>query len=203
MERLIRGECRRIGQGFDRVGVRPEQRNVNDDEAFERYVLPELEVMLRVALSITRNPADAEDLVQDALLRAYRGIGRFDGRHPRAWLLTILRNAQVNRVRRRRPSLLRDPDAGTQLLESGASSESAEEVVVGQAFDATVEDAFAHLPHKFRQVVELVDLDGLSYLEAAGVLDVPVGTVMSRLHRARQRIRARLTAAGLAPGGHQ
>lgn len=176
---------------------------MSDDEAFERYVLPELEVMLRVAMSITRNPADAEDLVQDALLRAYKGIGGFDGRHPRAWLLTILRNAQINRTRRRRPSLLRNPDSGTQLLErSGESSESAEEVVVGEAFDATVEDAFAHLPHKFRQVVELVDIDGLSYKEAAEVVGVPVGTIMSRLHRARQRIRERLTAAGLVPGGH-
>jgi len=160
-----------------------------------------LEPLYAVALRLTRNPADAEDLVQDTLLRAYQAIGRFDGRHPRAWLLTILRNAQINRTRRRRPSLLRDPDTSTQLLEAGAPSASAEDIVVGPAFDATVEDAFVHLPRKFRQVVELVDLDGLSYQEAAGVLGVPVGTVMSRLHRARQRIRARLSAAGLAPAG--
>jgi RNA polymerase sigma-70 factor (ECF subfamily) len=192
-------ECRQIGQGYGSVGARPDERKVSDDEAFERYVLPELEVMLRVALSITRNPADAEDLAQDALLRAYRGIGRFDGRHPRAWLLTILRNAQVNRMRRRRPSLLRDPESSTQLLESRESHDSAEAIVVGQEFDATVEDAFAHLPSKFRDVVELVDIDGLAYQEAAQVLGIPVGTVMSRLHRARHRIRVRLTAAGLVP----
>lgn len=176
---------------------------MSDDEAFERFVLPELEVMLRVALSMTRNPTDAEDLVQDTLVRAYRGIGGFDGRYPRAWLLTILRNTQINRVRRRRPSLLRDPETATQLLESQEPAGSAEDVVVGQAFDATVEDAFTHLPQRFRQVVELVDLDGLAYQEAADVLGVPVGTVMSRLHRARARIRARLSAAGLAPGSHR
>ena len=80
------------------------------EAAFARYVLPEVDVLYRVALSITRNKADAEDLVQDTMLRAFRAIERFDGRHPRAWLLTIMRNAQINRVRRRRPGLLNDPD---------------------------------------------------------------------------------------------
>ena len=73
---------------------------------FERWVLPEVDVLLRVAQSITRNTHDAEDLVQDTMLRAYRSIDSFDGRYPRAWLLTILRNTEINRHRRRRPSLL-------------------------------------------------------------------------------------------------
>jgi RNA polymerase sigma-70 factor, ECF subfamily len=181
------------------VGASPGQRALSDDEAFTRYVLPEVEVLLRVALSRTRNAADAEDLVQDTLLRAYRAIGDFDGSHPRAWLLTILRNAQANRVRRRRPSLLRNPDAGQRLEEGRDAIPSAEAIVVGQAFDATVEDALGRLPARFRHVVELVDIDGLSYQDAADALGVPVGTVMSRLHRARHRIRTRLTAAGLVP----
>lgn len=182
------------------VGVRPDKgTRSSDDVAFERYVLPEVDVLLRVAISRTQDVADAEDLVQDTLLRAYRAIGRFDGRHPRAWLLTILRNTQANRVRRRRPSLLRDPEAGERLLESQSAHDSAEQVVVGEEFDATVEDAFSRLPSRFREVVELVDIDGLSYQEAADALGVPIGTVMSRLHRARQRIRTRLTAAGLVP----
>ena len=179
------------------MGASPGQRALSDDEAFTRYVLPEVEVLLRVALSRTRNAADAEDLVQDTLLRAYRAIGDFDGSHPRAWLLTILRNAQVSRVRRRRPSLLRNPDAGQRLEEGRDAIPSAEAIVVGQAFDATVEDALGRLPVRFRHVVELVDIDGLSYQDAADALGVPVGTVMSRLHRARHRIRTRLTAAGL------
>jgi RNA polymerase sigma-70 factor (ECF subfamily) len=185
------------------VGASPNQRARADDEAFARYVLPEVEVLLRVALSRTRNAADAEDLVQDTLLRAYRAIGHFDGAHPRAWLLTILRNAQVNRTRRRRPTLLRNPEAGERLQERRGSQPSAEAVVVGEAFDATVEDTVAGLPARFRQVVELVDIDGLSYQEAADALGIPIGTVMSRLHRARHRIRTRLTAAGLAPGSHR
>lgn len=72
---------------------------IDPQEAFARYVLPEIDVLYRVARSITRHDADAEDLVQDTMLRAFRSIDRFDGRHPRAWLLTIMRNAQINRVR--------------------------------------------------------------------------------------------------------
>ena len=181
------------------MGSTPDQRARADDEAFRRYVLPELDVLLRVALARTRSAADAEDLVQDTLLRAYRSIDRFDGTYPRAWLLTILRNAHANQGRRRRPSLLRDPEAGRRLAENQDPQPSAETVVVGAVFDATVADAVAVLPTRFRQVVELVDIDGLTYQEAADVLGVPIGTVMSRLHRARHRIRTRLTAAGLAP----
>lgn len=170
-----------------------------NDAAFNRYVLPEMEVLLRVAISITRNPTDAEDLVQETLIRAYKAVDRFDGRYPRAWLLTIMRNAQINRVRRKRPELLRDPDDSERLIELGSPSESPEDLVVDQVFDSAVESAFDRLPDKFRQVITLVDLDGLSYQEAADVMGVPIGTIMSRLHRARRRIRDRLSAAGLAP----
>lgn len=167
------------------------------DQAFERYVVPELDVLLRVAMSLTRNSSDAEDLVQDTLVRAYGAVERFDGRYPRAWLLTIMRNAQVNRVRRRRPELLRDPEAGDRILESQTPHESAEQDALRDVFDAAVEDALEALPDKFQQVVRLVDLDGLAYQEAADVLGVPIGTVMSRLHRARRRIKARLSEVGL------
>ncbi len=167
------------------------------DDLFERYVLPELDVLFRVAMSITRNPSDAEDLVQDTLLRAFRSIERFDGRYPRAWLLTILRNAQINRVRRKRPELLRDPESGERLLEQQHPHDSAEDDALQDTFDAEVELAFTALPDRFRRVVELVDLDGNSYQQAADSLGVPVGTVMSRLHRARKRIRDHLDTNGL------
>ncbi len=170
-------------------------------DAFAQYVLPELDVLARVATSITRRPADAEDLVQDTLLRAYRSIEGFDGRHPRAWLLTIMRNAEVNRTRRRRPELLDDPDVALGRLAAvpSAGSRAPEDIVVGDQFDGVVADAFGALPDKFRRALELIDLDGLTYAEAAHVLDVPEGTVMSRVHRARKRIRVRLAARGLAP----
>jgi RNA polymerase sigma-70 factor (ECF subfamily) len=167
-----------------------------DDTAFEQYVLPEIEVLLRVANSLTHNHAEAEDLVQDTLLRAYRGISGFDGRYPRAWLLTILRNTHNNRNRRRRPELLRQPD--TDRLASMAADDRTD-AIVDDELDVEIVRALHALDEPFRRVVELVDVAGLSYAEAAVALGVPVGTVMSRLHRARSRIRDRLDRAGLAP----
>lgn len=168
------------------------------DAAFSRYVLPEIEVLYRVARSITRHDADAEDLVQETMLRAFRAIDRFDGRHPRAWLLTIMRNAQANRFRRRRPSLLNDPDeAADRTMSMADDSPGPEDTVLDRGFDAVVEAAYLDLPEKFREVVDLVDLGGLTYQEAAEVLDVPQGTVMSRLHRGRKRMREALRAAGV------
>lgn len=168
------------------------------ERAFERHVIPEIEVLLRVAHALTRDHAEAEDLVQDTLVRAYRGIDGFDGRYPRAWLLTILRNTHINRNRRRRPELLGDRGPATDRLATTAAVDRTD-AIVDDELDAEIVCALDALDEPFRRVVELVDIDGLSYAEAAGVLDVPVGTVMSRLHRARTRIRDRLRTAGLAP----
>lgn len=165
-------------------------------DAFERYVIPEIELLLRVARSLTRNAADAEDLVQDTLLRAHRSIETFDGRYPRAWLLTILRNTHINRQRRQRPELLRDPDTPDRVV---AATGPLTDDFVEQSFDAEIERALAELPEPFRQVIELVDIRGLSYATAAEMTGVPVGTVMSRLHRARTRIRKHLLQTGVAP----
>jgi RNA polymerase sigma-70 factor, ECF subfamily len=169
-------------------------------DRFEQYVLPEIDVLLWGPRTLPHPHAEAEDLVQDTLVRAFRSIHTFDGRHPRAWLLTILRNTNINRHRRRRPELLDDPDRTmATVADTTTSGETPEGLVVGATFDAVVDDALAHLPDAFRQTIELVDIQGLSYAEAGQVLDVPVGTVMSRIHRARNRIRDRLAAADLAP----
>lgn len=167
--------------------------------AFRRYVEPEVAVLYRVAVALTRHHADAEDLVQDTLLKAYRAADRFDGAHPRAWLLTILRNTHRNRGRTRLPALLHDDEHAAGLLDRGGDARSAEDIVVDAQFEAVVADALAALPAMHRTVVQLVDVDGLTYVEAALALGVPRGTVMSRLHRARARIRTRLVAAGLVP----
>lgn len=167
-------------------------------DAFERHVIPELDVLFRVAVSLTHHRADAEDLVQETLIRAHRAIDRFDGRYPRAWLLTIMRNANINRNRRRRPELLWDPDATFERLQEAAGDEAAD-AFVDLGFEAEIDRALADLAEPFRLVVELVDIQGLSYAEAAHVLDVAPGTIMSRLHRARTRLRDRLDRAGLAP----
>jgi RNA polymerase sigma-70 factor (ECF subfamily) len=192
----------RVGSSPGSPGVSgiPAPEDRARQEAFERYVLPEVEVLLRVALTLVPRPADAEDLVQDTLLRAFQAVGSFDGAHPRAWLLTILRNTQINRTRRRRPELLDDPDTQGAVVVAD-DGRSAEAVVVDATFDAAVTEALGALSPRLRQVVELVDLHGLAYAEAAEVLGVPVGTVMSRLHRSRTRIRARLAAAGVTSSG--
>jgi RNA polymerase sigma-70 factor (ECF subfamily) len=155
--------------------------------------------MLRVANSLTRDTGEAEDLVQDALIRAYRAIEGFDGRYPRAWLLTIVRNTHLNRVRKRRPELLDDPDQDIDRLSRQGTASTVEDDVVGGTLDAVIDAALRELPAKHRQVLELVDMDGLNYQEAALVLGVPVGTVMSRLHRARKSMKRRLDRAGLTP----
>lgn len=182
-------------------GVVAEPSSDVDQRAwYARYVLPEVDVLLRVALSMTAQPGDAEDLVQDTLLRAWRSIGSFDGQYPRAWLLTIMRNAEINRHRRRRPQLLDDPETQLERYARGRpAGASAEDTVVNRVFDDAVESALADLPDGFRDVVILIDVDGLTYAEAADVLGVPRGTVMSRLHRARTRIRASLAEAGITP----
>ena len=166
-------------------------------ETFDRYVVPEIEVLYRVARSITRTTTDAEDLVQDTMLRAYRAIGRFDGRHPRAWLLTIMRNAQINRVRRKRPELMRDPGAMmARIASENKDNADPEAQVLDQGYDAAIESALNALPERFRAVIELIDVQALHYQEAADVLGVPIGTIMSRLHRARKRIRNHLEQHG-------
>ena len=186
--------------GFRCVSAGPARNDDSRRNAFATYVVPEIDVLLRVAHTLVARPADAEDLVQDTLLRAFGAIGSFDGSHPRAWLLTIMRNAQINRTRRRRPQLLDDPDAARDHLDNAEDVWTGPEaVVVDAAFEAVVAEGLDALPDRLRRVVELVDVDGLRYAEAAEVLGVPVGTVMSRLHRARVRLRERLASAGLAP----
>ncbi|MGH3937496.1 MAG: RNA polymerase sigma factor [Pseudonocardiaceae bacterium] len=170
-------------------------------EAFAEYVLPEIDVLYRVARALTGQPADAEDLVQDTLLRAFRFIDRFDGQHPRAWLLTILRNAEHSRHRRKHPQLLIDPEEAVKRIEADPdrTGHSPEKLLVDPVLDAVVERAFAALPDKYRRIVTLIDVEGLTYANAAAVLGVPVGTVTSRLHRARRRIRGQLAAEGVRP----
>ncbi|MFN0090042.1 MAG: sigma-70 family RNA polymerase sigma factor [Acidimicrobiales bacterium] len=160
--------------------------------AFERYVVPELPVLLRVARSLTRQDSAAEDLVQDTLLRAFRAIDSFDGRYPRAWLLTIMRNTHINSHRRRRPELLYHADDALEVVADDDAP------LFDDAFDAAVQAALDQLTKPFRLVVELVDIRGLSYAEAAIELGVPIGTIMSRLHRARRRMRDHLEGAGVS-----
>jgi RNA polymerase sigma-70 factor, ECF subfamily len=169
------------------------------DERFEREALPLLNEMYGAALRLTRNPADAEDVLQETYLRAYRGFGTFkEGTNLRAWLYRILTNAFINtyRKRQREPQTVSDEEVPEWYLFEKLGGEgaeaSAEAEVLESLPDEDVQEALAALPEQFRLAVLLADVEGFSYREIADILDVPIGTVMSRLHRGRRALEKRL-----------
>jgi len=170
--------------------------------SFEREALVHLDALYRVALRLSGNPADAEDLVQEAMLRAYRSWDRFTlGTNAKGWLLTILRNLFINEYRRRR----RHPETvDLDTIEPFAVFEDVQADPQGALFDRIVDDevlrAVDELPEVFRETVMLSDVEGLSYEEIAKVLDVPVGTVKSRLYRGRRMLQAKLYEYAVSMG---
>jgi RNA polymerase sigma-70 factor (ECF subfamily) len=169
------------------------------DERFERDALPLLRELYGAALRLTRNRADAEDLVQETYLRAYRAFNTFEeGTNLRAWLYRIMTNAFINlyRKRQRQPQTVSDEEVPEwylyeKLAEQGVES-SAETRVLESIPDEDVRQAVNDLPEQFRLAVLLADVEGFSYKEIAEILDVPIGTVMSRLHRGRRTLEKRL-----------
>ncbi len=170
--------------------------------AFREIVEPELPILLRAARGLTKSNADAEDLVQETLIRAFKAILQFDGAHPRAWLLTILRNTNVNMNRRRRPILLDDwnlwEDAAPAFGNDHGSS--AEDTAIGRSLSLEIQNGIRDLDPRFREVLFIVDIQGFNYSECAALLGVPLGTVMSRLSRARKRLREHLIRTSVLEG---
>ena len=154
------------------------------------------------ALRMTRNSADAEDVVQETYLKAYRAYHTFQaGTNLKAWLYRILTNTYINRYRKqvRRPSEVDFGEVEDLYLykrmgsaESGRAARSAEDQVLEHFVDADVKSAVEELPEHFRMPVLLADVEGFSYKEIAEILDVPIGTVMSRLHRGRKALQKAL-----------
>jgi RNA polymerase sigma-70 factor (ECF subfamily) len=152
------------------------------------------------ALRMTRNPADAEDLVQETYLRAYRSFGGFEeGTNLRAWLFRIMTNQYINtyRAKQRRPTETDLDDVEDLYLyrrvgNLGALSQSAEDTLLDLFTDHEVKTALEELPEAFRVPVLLADVEGFSYKEIAEMVDVPIGTVMSRLHRGRKAMHKKL-----------
>lgn len=155
---------------------------------FEELIVPEIGFLARVARSMSRSSAEADDLAQDTLLKAFKAMDRFDGRYPRAWLARIARNTAINRDQRNREHLLSD-ESIFDNEESDDTLDHPESLVVDAVMDSVLREALDELSPAFRAVVQLVDVEQMSYQETADVLDIPVGTVMSRLHRARNRLR--------------
>jgi RNA polymerase sigma-70 factor (ECF subfamily) len=158
---------------------------------YETEVLPHLDVLYRVARRLTGETADAEDLVQETLLKALRGWDGFrPGSNARAWLLTILRNAFINTYRRRRREpVAMDLDAvDRHAVVRDVAAADPEADFFTRIVDDTLLRAVDALPEEFREALVLSDLEGLPYGEIAEVLGVPIGTVKSRLFRARRQL---------------
>ncbi len=183
----------RLPPGADRVREAPGQRAAR----FERDALPYLEQLYPVALRLTRNRADAEDLVQETFTRAYASFGQFQpGTNLKAWLYRILTNTFLSSYRKRQ----REPQTAAsgeiqdwQLARAGSHPSSglrpAETEVLEHLPDPRVKHALRELPEDFRTVVYLADIEGYAYREIADLMRTPIGTVMSRLHRGRRQLR--------------
>ena len=177
--------------------VTPEARARLEQEA-----LGQIDALYRTALRMTRSPADAEDLVQETYLRAFRSLHQFsEGTNLRAWLFRILTNTYINeyRKRQRRPTNTSLDDIEEfylydHLVDSGVQpgEERPEDIVMERLTTDDVSTAIDGLPEEFRQVVVLADVEGFAYREIADIVGIPVGTVMSRLFRARRRLRVQL-----------
>jgi len=169
-----------------------------DQKNFERDAMEFAPQLYSAALRMTRNPADAEDVLQETFLKAYRSFHTFqEGTNLKAWLYRILTNNYINRYRQkaRRPDEVDLGDLEDLYLyrrigaaETGDSSRSAEENALESIVDEDVKKAVDDLPDNFRMPVLLADVEGFSYKEIAEIMDVPIGTVMSRLHRGRKAL---------------
>jgi RNA polymerase sigma-70 factor, ECF subfamily len=182
----------------DKSGTGADRRKRFEDEA-----LPHLDALYSMAIRLARNPDDANDLLQETVLRAYRFFHQFEsGTNCRAWMLTILFNNFRNGYRkssREQPASSADEferKVEAESLRTDPAGSNPEALLAGQGMEGEVETALASLPDEFRQAVLLVDVEELSYQEVSGVLNVAIGTIKSRVSRGRAMLRERL--AGFA-----
>jgi RNA polymerase sigma-70 factor (ECF subfamily) len=182
---------------------------VADQARFVDDAMEFMPSLYSAAMRMTRNAQDAEDLVQETFLKAYRAYPGFaEGTNLKAWLYRILTNTYINsyRAKRRRPEETELEDVEDLYLyrrlagADGASGRSAEEEALERFTDDEVKAALESLPEGFRLAVLLADVEGFSYKDIAEIMDVPIGTVMSRLHRGRKALQKALAEYGLERG---
>jgi RNA polymerase sigma factor (sigma-70 family) len=159
---------------------------------FEQTILPQLDAAYNLARWLTRNDHDAQDVVQEAYLRAFRAFDGFHGTDGRGWLLTIVRNTCYTWLRRNRAEQLATP-FDEEIHREVVARPNPEELLLQNVDHQHLQAALEELPVEFREALVLRELEGLSYKEIADVSGVPVGTVMSRLARARDRLKDALT----------
>ena len=175
---------------------RPEGRR----EKFEKLAFPYMDSLFNTALRLTRNRLDAEDLVQEVYLRAYRFLDKFEeGTNFQAWIFKILTNTFINRYRKKSREPHQVEFDKVEFQYSDGSKERDEkyethydESLYDELFDDEINSALAKLSYDFRAVVILCDIEGFAYKEIASILSIPIGTVMSRLSRARQQLQKQL-----------
>ena len=177
-----------------------------DQETFVEQATPFMDQLYAHAMRMTRNATDAEDLVQETFLKGYRGFAGFEqGTNLRAWLFRILTNSYINtyRKKQRRPIESNLEDVQDLYLyrklggaQTATLSRSAEEELLDRLTESEVKQAIEDLPEQYRTAVLLADVEGFAYKEIAEILDVPIGTVMSRLHRGRKRLQEQLMDFG-------
>ncbi len=180
--------------------VRTEETDAQLAERFEREALPLLDQLYGGALRMTRNPADAEDLVQEAYMKAYQGFRSYrPGTNLKAWMYRILTNAYINNYRKaqRRPAEYATDDiTDSQIAETASHTSSglrsAEVEAMALLPDEEIRAALMDLNEDYRMVVYYADVEGLPYKEIAEIMETPIGTVMSRLHRGRKQLREAL-----------
>lgn len=184
----------------DRAGDAARETPQQQRARFERDALQYLDPLYAAAMRLTRNPSDAEDLVQETMAKAFASFHQYqDGTNLKAWLYRILHNTFINAYRKKQ----REPQQSDsqqvedwQMLRAEAHTsgglKSAETVALERLPDSDVKQALAELREEFRMAVYYADVEGLSYKEIAEIMDTPIGTVMSRLHRGRKQLRSRL-----------